>query len=95
MKSFFKSKPSAWKFPCTNFLLERTEHFWIFIKSRDFAGIAIKKGRDRFTVATKVGLVYEYGKGSMGTGGVCGTPEYIGKEIESSLKRLETDHIDL
>lgn len=59
-------------------------------------GVALKKDRSRYTVATKVGLCFEPGsKSPMGTGQVNGDPEYIRSAVEESLKRLNTDTIDL
>lgn len=44
--------------------------------------------RDRIVLATKVGS-------DMGLGRVCLKPDYIRPAVEASLKRLQTDHIDL
>ena len=45
-------------------------------------------GRDKIVVATKVG-------GDMGQGRKCLSKSYIHKAVEDSLKRLQTDYIDL
>ena len=45
-------------------------------------------GRDRVVIATKVG-------GKMGSGDEGLSPAWIAKEVEASLRRLQTDHIDL
>ena len=45
-------------------------------------------GRDNIVVATKVG-------GDMGQGRKCLAKSYIHKAVEDSLKRLQTDYIDL
>jgi aryl-alcohol dehydrogenase-like predicted oxidoreductase len=44
--------------------------------------------RDKVVIATKVGA-------DMGLGHVCLKPDYIAKAVEDSLRRLQTDHIDL
>jgi aryl-alcohol dehydrogenase-like predicted oxidoreductase len=45
-------------------------------------------GRDKVVIATKVGA-------PMGDGGKGLAKDYIAKEVEASLKRLQTDYIDL
>ena len=45
-------------------------------------------GREKVVIATKVG-------GDMGLGRVCLSRSYIGGAVEASLKRLQTDYIDL
>ena len=45
-------------------------------------------GRDRLTIATKVGM-------DMGGGDVGLAPAYIRRAVDASLKRLQTDYIDL
>ena len=52
---------------------------------------ALKGKRDRVIIATKFGFKIENGK-MMGTDS---RPEHIRKAVEGSLKRLETDRIDL
>ena len=55
-------------------------------------GKAIKDKRDQYVLATKFGLVpHADGKGA----DVNGTPEHVRSACEASLKRLQTDHIDL
>jgi aryl-alcohol dehydrogenase-like predicted oxidoreductase len=44
--------------------------------------------RDKVVIATKVGA-------DMGLGHVCLKADYIAKAVEDSLRRLQTDHIDL
>ena len=46
--------------------------------------------RAEIFICTKVGF-----KLDSKVGGICGTPEYIKQAIEASLKRLQTDHIDM
>ncbi len=72
-----------------------------FGTSEEFVGEVIKDRRDQVVLATKCGLRWDMGKGDfffksegkdiykyLG-------PESIKKEVEDSLKRLQTDHIDL
>lgn len=57
-------------------------------KSEEFLGLALGKRRDKVVVATKFGAkVSEEKQGAR--------PEYIRQAVEDSLKRLNTDHIDL
>ncbi|HCY76084.1 MAG TPA: aldo/keto reductase [Ignavibacteriales bacterium] len=61
-------------------------------KNEILVGKAIKGKRDKFVVATKFGNV----RGKDGSFlGVNGKPEYVKKCCEESLKRLDTDVIDL
>ncbi|MFC2069942.1 aldo/keto reductase [Chloroflexota bacterium] len=69
-------------------------------KSEEIIGKAIKGDRDSWVVATKVGLLTM--GGSPGAGGGQKKPpdgslsrRTIIKSVEGSLKRLQTDHIDL
>lgn len=50
---------------------------------------AIQGKRDRVVLATKFGLVFNSGMA------VDGRPEHVKRSIEGSLKRLETDYVDL
>src|SRR4051812_19102120 len=45
-------------------------------------------GRDKVVIATKIGA-------PMGDGGKGLSKDYVAKEVEASLKRLQTDYIDL
>jgi len=54
---------------------------------------AIKGNRDQFTIATKFG--YEVDDNEQLTWGFNGTPAYVNKAVERSLKNLGTDYIDL
>lgn len=61
--------------------------------NEELVGKAIKGRRDRVILATKFGNeVDDEGKR---TGKINGTPAYIRKSIEGSLKRLGVDYIDL
>lgn len=56
------------------------------------SGKALKGKRDQYTLATKFGLVpHADGKGA----DVDGSPKHVREACEASLKRLQTDHIDL
>jgi len=54
---------------------------------------AIKGNRNRYTIATKFG--YEVDDNEQLTWGFNGTPAYVKKAVERSLKNLGTDYIDL
>ena len=55
-------------------------------------GRALQGARDRVTLATKFGIVRD-GDGAFV--GIDGTPEYVQRACDASLKRLRVDHIDL
>jgi len=57
-------------------------------ESEEFLGKALKGRRDRAIIATKFGI-------KMGEGQEGARPEYIHKALDASLKRLQTDTIDL
>ncbi|MCF0057973.1 aldo/keto reductase [Dyadobacter sp. CY356] len=54
---------------------------------------AIKGRRDEFTIATKFG--YEIDDSEQLTWGFNGSPDYVRKAVDRSLKNLGTDYIDL
>ena len=54
-------------------------------------GRALKGKREQVVLATKFGFRIEDGK----TAGVTSDPQHIRKAVEGSLKRLDTDYIDL
>ena len=54
---------------------------------------AIKGKRDQVFLATKFGIVRDTSDPM--SRGVNGSPDYIRRSVEGSLKRLDTDHIDL
>lgn len=62
-----------------------------FGRSEEIVGIALAQGlRDRAIIATKVGLEWRNGKVWRNS-----SPARIRQEVEASLRRLRTDHIDL
>jgi aryl-alcohol dehydrogenase-like predicted oxidoreductase len=61
--------------------------------SERLLGQAFKGIRDKVVIATKFGGVYDEQKRDMYD--FDGTPAYMRKAIEASLKRLDTDYIDL
>jgi len=61
--------------------------------SEELLGHALKGRRDEFVVATKFGMDMQGGNGA--DHGVRGSRRYIRRAVEASLRRLQTDHIDL
>ncbi len=59
-------------------------------RSEEYIGRALRGRRDRFFVATKVGLPWEDGSRAGGL-----SSDYITDSVHASLRRLRTDHIDL
>jgi aryl-alcohol dehydrogenase-like predicted oxidoreductase len=59
--------------------------------NEELLGRALKGRRDAVVIATKFGFRIEHGK----TAGVDSRPEHIREVVESSLRRLGTDRIDL
>lgn len=51
--------------------------------------------RSDWLIATKVGEEFELGTNGKGRSFHCFTPEHVSKSIERSLKRLNTDYLDL
>jgi len=60
-------------------------------KNEELLGLALEGKRERVILATKFGNI----RFPDGKGGVCGKPEYVAQACEKSLKRLNTDVIDL
>ncbi|MFD5326430.1 aldo/keto reductase [Streptomyces sp. NPDC127092] len=60
--------------------------------NEQLVGRALSGRRDEAVVATKFGFTFG-GSGAPGT--VDGRPEYVTQACEASLRRLDTDHIDL
>jgi aryl-alcohol dehydrogenase-like predicted oxidoreductase len=61
--------------------------------SEELLGEALKGRRDRFVVATKFGMDMQGANGA--DHGVRGSRSYVRRAVEASLRRLQTDHIDL
>jgi aryl-alcohol dehydrogenase-like predicted oxidoreductase len=62
-------------------------------KNEELVGRAIKSKRDQIVLATKFGIVRDPTDPHIR--GVNGTPDYVRKACEGSLRRLGVDHIDL
>lgn len=65
-----------------------TSDLYGFGNSEKVIGQALKNVRDRVVIATKVGYLDANHKQDF-------SPEYIRRSIEGSLRRLETDYVDL
>ncbi|MEO7361674.1 MAG: aldo/keto reductase [Gemmatimonadaceae bacterium] len=61
--------------------------------NEQLVGRAINDRRDRVVLATKFGIVRD--PGNKNSRGANGRPEYVRSACEASLKRLNTDYIDL
>jgi aryl-alcohol dehydrogenase-like predicted oxidoreductase len=61
--------------------------------NEELVGKALEGKRSLVTLATKCGIVRDLGDPTKR--GINGTPEYIQRSCEASLKRLRTDHVDL
>ncbi len=61
--------------------------------SEELLGHALKGRRDEFVVATKFGMDMQGANGA--DHGVRGSRRYVRRAVEASLRRLQTDHIDL
>ncbi|MFT3732373.1 MAG: aldo/keto reductase [Hyphomicrobium sp.] len=60
-------------------------------KNEELLGRALKGKRDGVVIATKFGFTF----GDKGISGLDSRPEHIREVVDASLKRLQTDHIDL
>ena len=59
-------------------------------------GDALKPYRDKVIISTKFGLRFDYGSKSWNLPVIADSrPESIRQSIEGSLKRLQTDHVDI
>ncbi len=63
------------------------------LKNEELVGRAIKGKRDQVVLATKFGIVRDPSNPQIR--GVDGSPDYVRKACEGSLKRLGVDYIDL
>src|SRR5690242_6158759 len=61
--------------------------------SEELLGEALKAQRDEFVLATKFGM--DMGGANGADHGVRGSRRYVRRAVEASLRRLQTDHIDL
>ncbi len=61
--------------------------------NEELVGRAVAGKRDEFVIATKFGVVADPGDPSKRRND--GSPENVRRSVEGSLKRLDTDHIDL
>jgi aryl-alcohol dehydrogenase-like predicted oxidoreductase len=61
--------------------------------NEELVGRALKGRRDKVVLATKFGIVFD--PSNLGIRGINGKPEYVRSSVEASLKRLDTDVIDL
>ena len=59
-------------------------------RSEEFLGAALKGKRDKAVIATKVGGAMDFKAGKMGL-----KRDYVIEEVEASLRRLQTDRIDI
>ncbi len=59
--------------------------------NEEIVGEALAPMRDKVVIATKFGFSYQDGKST----GITSRPDNIKKAVEGSLKRLQTDVIDL
>ncbi len=62
-------------------------------KNEELVGIALKGKRQQVTLATKFGIVRNLENPAARS--INGKPDYVKKSCEDSLKRLQTDYIDL
>jgi len=71
--------------------LDTADMYGPFTNER-FVGQAIKGRRERVVIATKFGNVRDEQGNNLG---IDGSPEYVRKACDASLRRLGVDHIDL
>jgi aryl-alcohol dehydrogenase-like predicted oxidoreductase len=77
---------------CT--FLDTAEMYGPF-KNEELVGKAIAGNRDRWTVATKMGIRFAPTEDNPTNRVLDGSPENVRRSIEGSLERLGTDHVDL
>ncbi len=61
--------------------------------NEELVGRALKAHRKNLIIATKFGFVRD--RENPSARGVCGRPDYVRRACEASLRRLDTDYIDL
>jgi aryl-alcohol dehydrogenase-like predicted oxidoreductase len=69
-----------------------TAEFYGPYTNEELLGRALKGRRDQAVIATKFGMISHTGRGS---GQLDSSPTSIRTSVEGSLRRLDTDHIDL
>ncbi len=98
--SEFYGKPASEETSC-NLIHYALEHGVNFFDTADMYGeghnermlaTALKGKREQAVIATKFGIVRQDGEYARN---ICGKPEYIRKSCHESLRRLNTDYIDL
>jgi aryl-alcohol dehydrogenase-like predicted oxidoreductase len=73
-------------------LLDTADAYGPFL-NEELVGKAIRGRRDRVVLATKCGIVRDAEKRTLR--GLNGSPDYIRKACDASLRRLAVDHVDL
>ena len=63
--------------------------------NEELLGRALKGRRDEVVIATKFGFKLDGGQSSVAVSGTDSRPEHVKEVAEASLRRLQTDHIDL
>ncbi len=64
-------------------------------RNEEAVGRALRGRRDKVILATKFGIVRETGDRDAATGGINGRPDYVKRACAASLRRLDTDVIDI
>lgn len=62
-------------------------------RNEELVGRAVRGMRERFTIATKFGILRDPEKPTVR--GICGRPDYVRQACDASLRRLGVDAIDL
>lgn len=68
-----------------------TADFYGWGHNEELVATALRGRRSEVVLSSKFGYV----PADNGSFGVCGTPSYVRKACEASLRRLDTDHLDL
>ncbi|MBV9987786.1 MAG: aldo/keto reductase [Chitinophagaceae bacterium] len=99
MSEFYGAADDAESIRVLHRALELGVNFWDTadmygpFKNEILVGKALKGIRDRIVLATKFGIIRDPNDPTKR--GFCGKPDYVQSSCEGSLKRLETDIIDL
>src|SRR3978361_430034 len=75
-------------------LIDTAEVYGPYV-NEELVGKALKAHRDDVVLATKFGMISHSGSDPKGPGTLDSSPESIRVAVEGSLKRLDTDRIDL